>query len=72
MTATLAAAAGGHSADAADAKAESGIVWIYHFEPDGSATLVANDKVEQALANHVGWMDTSVARRHALPLLDRA
>lgn len=48
-------AAGSHGANAADAKPESGIVWIYHFEPDGRAKLIANDAVEQALANHVGW-----------------
>ena len=47
--------AGSHSANATDAKPESGIVWIYHFEPDGSAKLIANDAVEQALANPVGW-----------------
>ena len=46
------AAAGG---DTADATPESGIVWIYHFQPDGTAKLVANESVEQALADHVGW-----------------
>ncbi|HEY0223609.1 MAG TPA: CorA family divalent cation transporter [Pseudolabrys sp.] len=54
MTATL-AAAGSLGLEAADAKPESGIVWIYHFEPDGSARLIANDTVEQMLANHAGW-----------------
>jgi zinc transporter len=34
---------------------ESGIVWIYQFQPDGTATLIPNEAVEQALANHVGW-----------------
>ena len=43
------------AADTADATPESGIVWIYHFQPDGTAELVANDSVEQALADHVGW-----------------
>ena len=46
------AAAGG---DTADATPESGIVWIYHFQPDGTAKLVANESVEQALADQVGW-----------------
>jgi zinc transporter len=42
-------------ADTADATPESGIVWIYHFQPDGTAELVPNEAVEQALADHVGW-----------------
>jgi zinc transporter len=46
------AAAGG---DTADATPQSGIVWIYHFQPDGSAELVPNERVEEALADHVGW-----------------
>lgn len=46
------AAAGG---DTADATPESGIVWVYHFQPDGTAELIPNDAVEQALADHVGW-----------------
>ena len=41
--------------DTADANPHSGIVWIYHFQPDGSAELVPNERVEEALANHVGW-----------------
>jgi zinc transporter len=46
------AAAGG---DTADATPESGIVWIYHFQPDGTAALIPNAAVERALADHVGW-----------------
>jgi zinc transporter len=46
------AAAGG---DTADATPQSGIVWIYHFQPDGTAALVPNAAVERALADHVGW-----------------
>ena len=49
---TSRAAAGG---DTADATPESGIVWVYHFQPDGTAELVPNERVEQALADHVGW-----------------
>ena len=48
------AAASGHTTTA-NASPESGIVWIYHFQPDGTAELFANEAVEQALANHVGW-----------------
>jgi zinc transporter len=51
MTSSRAAAGG----DTADATPESGIVWVYHFQPDGTAELVPNEAVEQALANHVGW-----------------
>ena len=46
------AAAGG---DTADATPESGIVWIYHFQPDGPPSSSANEAVERALADHVGW-----------------
>jgi zinc transporter len=46
------AAAGG---DTADATPESGIGWIYHFQPDGTAALIPNAAVERALADHVGW-----------------
>ena len=46
------AAAGG---DTADASPQSGIVWIYHFQPDGSAELVPNERVDEALDDHVGW-----------------
>jgi len=41
--------------DTADATPESGIVWVYHFDPDGAAKRVPNDAVGMALANHVGW-----------------
>jgi zinc transporter len=51
MTSSRTAAGG----DTADATPESGIVWIYHFRPDGSAELIPNDAVERALADHVGW-----------------
>jgi zinc transporter len=51
MTSSRAAAGG----DTADATPESGIVWVYHFQPDGTAELVPNERVEQALADHVGW-----------------
>jgi len=46
------AATGG---DTADATPQSGIVWIYHFQPDGTAALIPNAAVERALADHVGW-----------------
>ena len=39
----------------ADATPESGIVWAYHFAPDGSAEPVASDAVARALADPVGW-----------------
>jgi len=55
MIAKLAAAGGSHSVDATDTKPESGIVWIYHFQPDGRAELVPNEQVEQTLADHTGW-----------------
>ena len=41
--------------DTATATPESGIVWVYHFQPDGSATLIANDAVEQTLLIPLGW-----------------
>jgi zinc transporter len=44
----------GHT-EPATARPESGIVWVYHFAPDGSATHVANDAVGQALAEPEGW-----------------
>jgi zinc transporter len=50
MTTTSAAAGG-----SADASPQSGIVWAYHFQPDGSAQLVANEAVDAALDDHVGW-----------------
>ena len=42
-------------ADTADATPESGIIWAYHFQPDGSAAPVPADAVERALADPVGW-----------------
>ena len=42
-------------ADTADATPKSGIVWAYHFQPDGSAEPVASDAVARALADPVGW-----------------
>src|SRR5665647_3566833 len=51
---TTRAAAGGHT-ETADATPESGIVWIYHFAPDGTATRVANDAVEKTLIIPAGW-----------------
>jgi zinc transporter len=39
----------------AEAKPESGIVWIYQFQPDGTAKLIPNETIEQALTDHVGW-----------------
>lgn len=44
----------GHT-EPATAKPETGIVWVYHFAPDGSGTAVANEAVEQALAESEGW-----------------
>ena len=41
--------------ETADATPQSGIVWIYHFQPDGTATLIPNDDIERALADHAGW-----------------
>jgi len=41
--------------DTADATPESGIIWVYHFDPDGTAKLVANDAVADAIATHPGW-----------------
>ncbi|HMJ44200.1 MAG TPA: transporter [Pseudolabrys sp.] len=52
MSATRAAP--GHT-EAADATPESGIVWIYHFKPDGTHELIPNQTVEQTLADPVGW-----------------
>ena len=42
-------------ADTADATPESGIIWAYHSQPDGSAEPVPPDAVERALADPVGW-----------------
>ncbi len=44
----------GHT-EPATARPEAGIVWVYHFAPDGSATRVANDAVGDALADPNGW-----------------
>lgn len=44
----------GHT-EPATGKPESGIVWVYHFAPEGSATRVDNDAVAEALANPDGW-----------------
>jgi zinc transporter len=44
----------GHT-EPATGKPESGIVWLYHFAPDGTATRVANDAVTEALARSEGW-----------------
>jgi zinc transporter len=44
----------GHS-EAADGTPESGIVWIYHFKPDGTHELIPNQTVEQALTRPDGW-----------------
>jgi len=43
------------SSDTAEGTPESGIVWVYHFAPDGGATLVPNEKVGAAIADHAGW-----------------
>lgn len=44
------------AADLADTAPATGIVWIYRFRPDGSAEAIANDKVNEALADHgEGW-----------------
>ena len=42
-------------ADTADATPESGIVWTYHFAPDGSGQPVAPEAVERAIADRTGW-----------------
>jgi zinc transporter len=44
----------GHT-EAAEGTPESGIVWVYHFKPDGTHELVANQTVEQALTSPDGW-----------------
>jgi len=43
------------AAETADATPESGIVWSYHFKPDGTAEPVASEAVAAALESHVGW-----------------
>jgi zinc transporter len=48
----------------ADAHPATGIVWAYRFQPDGSAELVPNDKVEDALTSHDGawiWVHLALA-----------
>src|SRR5262245_9946543 len=48
----------------ADAHPTTGIVWAYRFEPDGSAQLIPNDKVEAALASRDGawiWVHLALA-----------
>jgi len=43
--------------DLADGSAATGIVWVYRFRPDGTAELVANDRVSETLADHgAGWV----------------
>ncbi len=42
-------------ADTVDATPESGIIWSYHFAPDGSGEQVAPDAVERAIADRTGW-----------------
>lgn len=63
MNTILATAGGSQTAGASAANPETGIVWTYHFQPDGSAEPVANEAVEQALANHAGrtWVHLSLA-----------
>jgi len=43
------------TAETADATPESGIVWAYHFDPDGTARLVPGEELGPSLASHVGW-----------------
>ena len=50
MTASRAA-----TSDIADTAPESGIIWAYHFEADGTAQLIANEAVGEVLASHGGW-----------------
>ena len=48
----------------ADAHPATGIVWAYRFQPDGSAELIPNDKVEAALDSHDGawiWVHLALA-----------
>src|SRR5262245_20222635 len=45
------------TSDLPDASPATGIVWAYHFRPDGTAELVSNDKIDAALkANDIGWL----------------
>ena len=41
--------------ETADAKPESGLVWVYHFDADGAGTVVPGEKVADALAIPDGW-----------------
>ena len=43
------------SADTLEATPQSGIVWVYHFQPDGTAELIPSEAAEQALASPTGW-----------------
>jgi len=43
------------NADTADATPEAGLVWVYHFEPDGTAKPLAGDALGAALESHTGW-----------------
>ena len=44
------------TADLADAKPATGIVWAYRFAADGAAELIPHEEVDAALAAHgVGW-----------------
>ncbi len=46
--------AAGHT-ETAEGTPESGIVWVYHFTPDGTGDLVPNQTVEKTLAGPDGW-----------------
>jgi zinc transporter len=43
------------SANTADANPEAGLVWVYHFEPDGSGKLIPGAEVNEALGSRSGW-----------------
>src|SRR5262245_29563603 len=46
-----------NTSDLPDASPATGIVWAYHFPPDGTAELVSNGKIDTALkANDIGWL----------------
>jgi zinc transporter len=51
MIDTLAAGTG----DTVEATPQSGIVWVYHFQPDGTAELIPSEAAERALASTTGW-----------------
>lgn len=43
--------------DLADANPATGIVWIYRFQPDGTAELIPNDQADSALTQFdAGWL----------------